>query len=129
MERFDEGTNLRKYRILVDLFILADSNSIPALHDKVIDTLIDAWDRQGYTSISLIPHVFENTAAGSRLRDLFVDRAVAFAPFKDSFEGSLDENCTPADYLFLVCRRFAQCVYKGRPMSQKFQANRHLYHL
>ena len=64
---------------LVDMYIFADRSLGPTIHNTIIEAFINAKQVQSNVSLDfLVPKIYGNLTAGSKLRDLMLDYAVAY---------------------------------------------------
>lgn len=132
LDQANEPEISRKWQILFDLYLFADHMSITAIHDDLIDKIIDVHRLQGVVPCMLIPRLFDSLPAKSPLGECFVDLIVAFTP--DDLDSWWPENGEfevwhTREVLRQVRRQFAECSSNDKKPSKSFQANRHLYHL
>jgi hypothetical protein len=59
---------------LIDLWILADRFIVPRLQNQAMELILDKKMRAGHISVKTHIRAYENTARGSKLRSILVDR-------------------------------------------------------
>ena len=88
---------------LVDLYIFADRRMVPAIHNTIIEAIINAKQTQNNIRLDfLVPQIYGNLSAEAKLRELMVDYAVASGINYEPLSGKEAEHALSAVNEYLI---------------------------